>query len=852
MNEPKTPNLGLNKIDRSSPSTTYFDLDKYLDQNWEKIDGFAEQVEEKVGETAAQVSSIQERLDTEQRRSVTLEPGLQIINAERASAFKLEGLKGRTLVNLLGRDGGFEGYSNWDIGAASATLDTTVSAQGSMSSLKVTLASTNSNISKEVSTSVGKTYVLIADVKNVSTSSTFVSISTVVNGNIVTGSTFGTSFARFTATASTHLIAVVGGGASGQVFNADNVRLYEVSSAEYVALNSMTPEQVATKYPYVDSVQPVRNPYAIRYGENLLPPLYEANRVTAASKVVADGRYGVKFGVGGDMDFIAFHIQVIPNSDYTFSYEHEGYSSVTFEGAGWAAVDTSYSSGITGYSYEKVKTFNVGNRSTIAIVIRSFDSSKTVSCKNWMLTLGKTVEPFKSREDAMLVLQTELHANPDTGANPDTVFEQGGQYFKAKKWRRLVLDGALAWGFGDAVSTGLKQVKVVGLVTGGVAGSGVATKYEGKIVPQGSTGSVADTNAVSGSGDFYISIPNTDSGWGDSYTPTTDEIKAYFMGWKMYDVNTNPDGSGVFNRTDGVGKWFVPVDQSSSGVNVLPTTKVSTVASYQLLYQLATPVVEPITSEGQLTLFKGDNQVEVGTGIVLREGLKPALYPPDNNYYINSQAAATKLVNKVGKFIHVYANSRQVYDWSTSTNADSWGAQRLYKDSKYFNPTPSYTVTYLMLDKYPVVSLDGTYADNEKSLLLDAVKSLQENTTRISVLESKKAEKDAPVWITPTLVNGWTNYSDLYQPIGYYKDSHGLTHLRGLIRGGANTNGASIFRLPVGYRPKKAILFNTLTSNSTALVAATVEISPDGVVYLGFAGGNTWLNLENISFIAEQ
>ncbi|SHN74545.1 Phage tail fibre repeat-containing protein [Paenibacillus sp. ov031] len=38
MNEPKTPNLGLNKIDRSSPSTTNFDLDKYLDQNWEKVD----------------------------------------------------------------------------------------------------------------------------------------------------------------------------------------------------------------------------------------------------------------------------------------------------------------------------------------------------------------------------------------------------------------------------------------------------------------------------------------------------------------------------------------------------------------------------------------------------------------------------------------------------------------------------------------------------------------------------------------------------------------------------------------------------------------------------------------------
>lgn len=112
MNEPKTPNLGLNKIDRSSPSTTYFDLDKYLDQNWEKVDDFAEQVEEKAEETAAQLGSIQERLDTEKRRSVTLEPGLQVINAERASAFKLEEVEGAhagEFVGALWRYGEF----NW-------------------------------------------------------------------------------------------------------------------------------------------------------------------------------------------------------------------------------------------------------------------------------------------------------------------------------------------------------------------------------------------------------------------------------------------------------------------------------------------------------------------------------------------------------------------------------------------------------------------------------------------------------------------------------------------------------------------------------------------------------------------
>ncbi|AOK88953.1 hypothetical protein AOU00_03515 [Paenibacillus polymyxa] len=34
----KTPNLGLNLIDRTSPTTTYFDLEKYLDENWRAID----------------------------------------------------------------------------------------------------------------------------------------------------------------------------------------------------------------------------------------------------------------------------------------------------------------------------------------------------------------------------------------------------------------------------------------------------------------------------------------------------------------------------------------------------------------------------------------------------------------------------------------------------------------------------------------------------------------------------------------------------------------------------------------------------------------------------------------------
>lgn len=96
MTNPVTPNIGLNKIDRTSPSTTYFDLEKYIDQNADAVDRFA-------GETNESINALGKRLDTEERREVVLQPGLQIVNAERSAPFKLSGIKGRTLVNLAGR-----------------------------------------------------------------------------------------------------------------------------------------------------------------------------------------------------------------------------------------------------------------------------------------------------------------------------------------------------------------------------------------------------------------------------------------------------------------------------------------------------------------------------------------------------------------------------------------------------------------------------------------------------------------------------------------------------------------------------------------------------------------------------
>lgn len=54
--------------------------------------------------------------------------------------------------------------------------------------------------------------------------------------------------------------------------------------------------------------------------------------------------------------------------------------------------------------------------------------------------------------------------------------------------------------------------------------------------------------------------------------------------------------------------------------------------------------------------------------------------------------------------------------------------------------------------------------------------------------------------IEPTLENGFQHdVSGFYQRIGYWKDDHGIVHLRGMVQGGAPA--ARIFTLPLGYRP---------------------------------------------------
>ncbi|USN14418.1 hypothetical protein DONNERLITTCHEN_00170 [Janthinobacterium phage vB_JliS-Donnerlittchen] len=116
------------------------------------------------------------------------------------------------------------------------------------------------------------------------------------------------------------------------------------------------------------------------------------------------------------------------------------------------------------------------------------------------------------------------------------------------------------------------------------------------------------------------------------------------------------------------------------------------------------------------------------------------------------------------------------------------------------------------------------------------------STAQQAALDAK-ADKALEAWTAPTLTNSWINNGSGYNSVGFYKDSFGVVHLRGLIKSGSMQ--ASAFTLPAGYRPPAREFFGTV---SNALFGS-VFVDPDGTV-VPWSGSNTWFSLDGLTFRA--
>ncbi|BFH70234.1 hypothetical protein J27TS7_20670 [Paenibacillus dendritiformis] len=679
---------------------------------------------------------------------LTLNPGLQVVEVENDTPFRMGEVKGRTLVNLLGRAGACDNAELWTDYQTTHTIDQTlcVSPKGASGGSAVTKT--------KVLFEAEKFYLLIGKAK-VGTATT---ASLSVSGYMEDTKTQAASnkefqvlykaIANFSTPDTRGINANVIGG-DGVTAYFDDVRLYEISEAEYEIIVSMTPEQVAATYPYVDGITNVTNPYTIVTGGNLLPPFTDGWYALTDTHLMLISPYEAVMQISTSAQ-TGIHIPafpVFPNTDYTYSAEHNAGLNIFGVESGTALVSNFKGSQVT---------FNTGNNTRINVAFVNGDSAGgtpgTYSIKNPILTVGTEPKPFARQQRSTLGFETELAAHPVDGSNPDTLFMgDDGLPYVLEQWGKVMPRGEYNYRYASPQNGYKSVIAELGLtnslVHGDLRGVAIVTKYNGVRLQKGSATSGPDRFDWDGSkGNVYFTISNSDSGWGPDYEPSREEIKAYFLGWKMYDAT----GADYNDPTGGMSKWWQKSDGkggrvSGTQVSTVPTTLVTDTEwqPYRLQYLKAKPTVEPVRNyELGAKLSAGSNMVEVGSGIVIRELTNPSKNVGWGHAVINRVDGSNgHLKNRVKKMYDIYRNTKTDTTWEYLNSAQepyAYGLSAARTEAQYFDPTAIYLVTYTMLDPTLAAPISGTVAANLRGTVSELVRA-------VNLLESEISVIDAPV-----------------------------------------------------------------------------------------------------------
>ncbi|MFJ7976518.1 hypothetical protein ACIQZI_12560 [Peribacillus sp. NPDC096379] len=381
----------------------------------------------------------------------------------------------------------------------------------------------------------------------------------------------------------------------------------------------------------------------------------------------------------------------------------------------------------------EVATFNTGNNSKIKVV---FDGGaggvKPSTYKNPMLTLGSTAKPFFPRNPSYLFANVKLG---QIGDKKDSLFKQDGNWLLRKEVEKdVVLDGSLWWAHQQS-ATGFKRFSTVIPSTLPTTNDlFTMTKHDGKKVGYQYGSFTEGDKAYVYNNATSISINNLDSGYAETYTPSTDEIKAYFNGWQV----KTADGSGSKPTA-----WKSIVDGSDAPTQTLAyvsANKAPNYTPYKLSYALATPVTEVVNHlvEGDLVV-NGLTQVEVGAGVIVREKILPIL--SGVSYIFNdrniSTAPSALFSKKIDKVISIYKNNSLDVKWKIDTGGAPHGKQRIYILQADFDPTAEYTVSYTVLEKEKLttnpVSVPVSWAGSLPSAVKDINTKLSDVATTVSV-----------------------------------------------------------------------------------------------------------------------
>ena len=509
--------------------------------------------------------------------------------------------------------------------------------------------------------------------------------------------------------------------------------LYEVDKPTFDKINvdpEYTGQKLLDKFPYVQGVQHL-NPVVSTDGVNLIPPFTEWS-LNSWNNVISP--YKMETITVGSQRNTVFNLAVSPNTTYTFSYKNN--PNVRYDIQFRNAIGGSVIRTVSCYDGQPA-TFTT-TADTYILVFNAYNYPTTftgsVFFEEPMLVLGDKPKPFVPRNQSYLYTNTKLSGF--NGVN-DVMYKDNGVWKVRRSYANdVTLDGSLNWVFVSDF-TGFKRYAVTGYpVNSSHNMNGFITKTDYSILKRfPGTWSSGDL-WLQNSADLNLTISDIDSGFAETYTPVSDEIKAYFNGWKVKTV-------------DGVGKptaWTSVVDGKDAPTQTLAYVKANRAPNYtpyKLTYQLATPKVELVQVEGEI-LVNGMTQVNVNSGVVVREKVLPKTLPTDSSYWINYEVVnggleTTKLSNRVSSIISVLKNGIIDLNWVIYRNTSFYGGIGARIDKSLFDPKAEYTVTYTVLDKHlfttNAIDVKSTYTQSVRSSL-DGLNTRQaQSTTDISILQ---------------------------------------------------------------------------------------------------------------------
>jgi len=498
------------------------------------------------------------------------------------------------------------------------------------------------------------------------------------------------------------------------------IPLYEVDDTEYNnILVSWDESAVLNRYPRVIGTQHLNSPYVMAEGENLLPPFSEwALHGNATMK----GPYELELNATGAFQGTDIKVRCMPNTQYTASFDINGY--VNFSAFD---INNNLISSIRGDSKTIPYTFTTpSNTYYVRVNLTNSNEVTKFTFKNPMLTLGTTPIPFTPRNPSYLFADVKLG---QIGNVKDSLYKQDGQWFVRKVIEKDVeLSGSLAWEY-QSDGVGYKRVKIPTSTT--TSTKGVVSKYNGyslvNLYPVVSGDQFYHDSSLT-----YITISDSDTGFTESQTPSSDMIKAYFNGWRY-----TSDGS--------THSWASIVDGSAPSTNTIDFVKANKAANYipyKLSYVLATSQIINVTDkvEGEVVV-NGVTQVEVGSGVIVREKVVPNKVGSANpEYHINStdMPIPSILTKRVDKITNIYKNGRiDTNNWIFQVIGVANGKVRAYCKGADYDPTAEYTVTYLVLDRQSFTNngteIKAIYDTSLKSVVDTLVNRNADQETAIGV-----------------------------------------------------------------------------------------------------------------------